>query len=197
VKTAHYRLAQCLLKVGQVEAGQKELRLASQLKAEAFKMAQTLGTGPTTMGTSQLPEQDDKLSATGSIDNTTTASNLPDEKAMRELERTEAYSAKVLAAPRCAVSACCERIEGTAWRRSSLPGGELNPQQPDVDYNLGLAYFRAESYKDAGFAAETEAKNHPQNIPARWFRFELPGPPDYSRASKLLADVIASRINQR
>src|SRR5260221_915738 len=98
VTTAHYRLAQSLLKVGQAEAGQKELRLASDLKAEAFKMAQTSATGPSTMGTSQLPEQEDKLTATVSVGSTTTQSNVPDEKALRELENTVAYYAKILAA---------------------------------------------------------------------------------------------------
>src|SRR6266853_6218332 len=94
VTTAHYRLAQSLLKVGQAEAGQKELRLSSELKAEAFKMAQTSGTGPSTMGTSQLPEQEDKLPVAGSGGGTTTPANVPDEKTLRELENTEAYYAK-------------------------------------------------------------------------------------------------------
>src|SRR6266699_3168266 len=86
VTTAHYRLAQSLLKVGQMEAGQKELRLASELKAEAFKAAQTSGTGPSTMGTSRLPEQEDKLPATSSVDNPTAASNAPDKKTVQELK---------------------------------------------------------------------------------------------------------------
>src|SRR5258708_7898007 len=61
VTTAHYRLAQSLLKVGQMEAGQKELRLSSELKAEAFKMAQASGTRPSTKGTPPMPDQEDKL----------------------------------------------------------------------------------------------------------------------------------------
>jgi tetratricopeptide (TPR) repeat protein len=194
VTTAHYRLAQSLLKVGQVEAGQKELRLASQLKAEAFKMAQTLGTGPTTMGTSQLPEQEDKLSATGSIDGTTTASNVPDENTMRELERTEAYSAKVLAAAHSSIGLLrADRGDFRAAAEQFRLAANWNPQQPDVDYNLGLAYFRAESYKDAVSPLETELKTHPQNIPARWLLgLSYFKTSDYSRASKLLADVSAS-----
>src|SRR5882672_3614394 len=93
VTTAHYRLAQSLLKVGQMGAGQKELRLASELKAEAFKMAQTVNTGPSTMGTSQLPEQEDRLPVAGSAGST----NVPDEKAIQELRTAEDYYAKILA----------------------------------------------------------------------------------------------------
>ncbi|MDX6558203.1 MAG: hypothetical protein QOF72_1252, partial [Blastocatellia bacterium] len=98
VTTAHYRLAQSLLKVGQAEAAQKELRLSSELKAAAFKMAQTSGAGPSTTSTSQLPEPEDKLPAMGSVDSTTTTPNVPDDKARRELESAEAYYAKILAA---------------------------------------------------------------------------------------------------
>src|SRR6266540_908604 len=37
VTTAHYRLGQSLVKVGQNEVGEKELQIASQLKSEGFK----------------------------------------------------------------------------------------------------------------------------------------------------------------
>jgi len=190
VTTAHYRLAQSLLKVGQVEAGQKELRLASELKAEAFKMAQTLNTGPSTMGTSQLPDQEDKLPATGS----TAPPNMPDERAMRELERAEAYYAKILAATHSSIGLLrADRGDFRAAAEQFRLAANWNPQQEDVDYNLGLAYFRAESYKDAVPPLETEVKTHPQNIRARWllglsyFRIA-----EYSKASELLADVINS-----
>ncbi len=194
VTTAHYRLAQSLLKVGQAEAGQKELRLASDLKAEAFKMAQTSGTGPSTMGTSQLPEQEDKLTATVSVGSTTTQPNVPDEKALRELENTEAYYAKILSATHSSIGLLrAERGDFRAAAEQFRLAANWNPQQEDVDYNLGLAYFRAESYKDAVPPLETEVKTHPQNIRARWLlglsHFKTS---NYARASELLADVITS-----
>src|SRR5258706_321582 len=194
VTTAHYRLAQSLLKVGQAEAGQKELRLASDLKAEAFKMAQTSGSGPSTMGTSQLPEPEDKLTATVSVGSTTTQSNVPDEKALRELENTEAYYAKILSATHSSIGLLrAERGDFRAAAEQFRLAANWNPQQEDVDYNLGLAYFRAESYKDAVPPLETEVKTHPQNIRARWLlglsHFKTS---NYARASELLADVITS-----
>jgi tetratricopeptide (TPR) repeat protein len=194
VTTAHYRLAQSLLKVGQLEAGQKELRVASELKAEAFKMAQTLSTGPSTMGTSQLPEPEDKLPATGSVDSTTTSSRVPDEKAMRELSTAEAYYAKVLAAAHNNIGLLrADRGDFRAAAEQFRLAANWNPQQVDVDYNLGLAYFRSESYKAAVPPLETEVKSHPQNIRARWLLgLSYFKTADYPKASELLSDVITS-----
>src|SRR6266702_2955054 len=179
--------------LGQVEAGQKELRLASQLKAEAFKMAQTLNTGPSTMGTSQLPE-DEKLPATGSVNSTTSSSNVLDENAIRELERAEAYYAKLLGAVHSSIGLLrADRGDFRAAAEQFRLAANWNPQQQDVDYNLGLAYFRTESYKDAVPPLETEVKAHPENIRARWLLglsyFKIS---DYPRASELLADVTTS-----
>src|SRR5712671_4812031 len=194
VTTAHYRLAQSLLKVGQAEAGQKELRLASDLKAEAFKMAQTSGTGPSTMGTSQLPEPEDKLAATVSVGSTTTQSNVPDEKTIRELENTEAYYTKILSATHSSIGLLrADRGDFRTAVEQFRLAAKWNPRQEDVDYNLGLAYFRAESYKDAVLPLETEVKTHPQNIRARWLlglsHFKTS---NYARASELLADLVTS-----
>ena len=194
VTTAHYRLAQSLLKVGQVEAGQKELRLASELKAEAFKMAQTLDTGPSTMGTSQLPDQEDKLRVPGSSGGTTTSSNVPDEKAIRELESAEAYYAKLLAATHSSIGLLrADRGDFRAAAEQFRLAANWNPQQEDVDYNLGLAYFRAESYQDAVPPLETEVKAHPQNNRARWLLgLSYFKTSNYVRASELLADLVTS-----
>ncbi|MDX6406372.1 MAG: hypothetical protein QOH70_3827 [Blastocatellia bacterium] len=194
VTTAHYRLAQSLLKVGQVEAGQKELRLASELKAEAFKMAQTSGTGRSAMGTSQLPEQEDKLPGMGSVDSTTTASNVPDDKARRELESAEAYYAKILAATHSSIGLLrADRGDFRAAAEQFRLAANWNPQQEDVDYNLGLAYFRSESYKDAVPPLETEVKTHPQNIRARWLLgLSYFKTSDYPKASENMADLVTS-----
>ena len=194
VTTAHYRLAQSLFKVGQVEAGQKELRLASELKAEAFKMAQTLDTGASTMGTSQLPDQEDKLPVAGSSGGTTTSSNVPDEKAIRELESAEAYYAKLLAATHSSIGLLrADRGDFRAAAEQFRLAANWNPQQEDVDYNLGLAYFRAESYQDAVPPLETEVKAHPQNNRARWLLgLSYFKTSNYVRASELLADLVTS-----
>jgi len=68
-----------------------------------------------------------------------------------------------------------------------------NPQQAGLDYNLGLAYFRAESYREALAPLESEIKSNPANTQARWllglsyFHTE-----EYSKAVELLHDVLSS-----
>jgi tetratricopeptide (TPR) repeat protein len=194
VTTAHYRLAQSLLKVGQAEAAQKELRLSSELKAAAFKMAQTSGAGPSTTSTSQLPEPEDKLPAMGSVDRTTTAPNVPDDKARRELESAEAYYAKILAATHSSIGLLrADRGDFRTAAEQFRLAANWNPQQEDVDYNLGLAYFRAESYKDAVPPLVAEVKTHPENIRARWLLgLSYFKTSDYPKASELLADLVTS-----
>src|SRR5712691_6453080 len=194
VTTAHYRLAQSLLKIGQVEAGQKELRLASELKAEAFKLAQRLSTGPSTMGASRLPEQENELRATGSVYSMTDASKMPDEKATRDLKSTEAYYAKVVAAAHNSIGLLrAQRGDFRGAAEQFQLAAKWNPLQEGLDYNLGLAYFRSESYRDAVPPLEGEVKAHPENISARWLLgLSYFMTRDYPRASELLADVVAS-----
>src|SRR5258706_15426046 len=146
------------------------------------------------MGTSQLPEQDDKLAATVSVGSTTTQSNVPDEKTIRELENTEAYYGKLLAATHSSIGLLrADRGDFHAAAQQFHLAANWNPQQEDVDYNLGLAYFRSESYKDAVPPLETEVKTHPQNIRARWLLgLSYFKTSDYSKASELLADVVTS-----
>src|SRR6267143_1879051 len=139
VTTAHYRLAQSLLKVGQVEAGQKELRLSSEQSAEA-------------------------------------------------------YYAKLLAATHSGIGLLrADRGDFRAAAEQFRLAANWNSQQEDVDYNLGLAYFRAESYQDAVPPLETEVKAHPQNNRARWLLgLSYFKTSNYVRASELLADLVTS-----
>ncbi len=42
-----------------------------------------------------------------------------------------------------------------------------NPEQEGLDYNLGLAYYKAQMYDRAIPPLESELKTHPENNPAR------------------------------
>src|SRR6185369_6476746 len=79
VTTAHYRLAQSLLQTGQTEAGRKELQVASDLKARAFELTQSLSSKQSTMGASRIPDEN----------NQKTQASL-DQKTRSELEANEA-----------------------------------------------------------------------------------------------------------
>ncbi len=183
VTTAHYRLAQSLLQTGKTEAGRKELQVASELKARAFEMTQSLSSKQSTMGASRVPDENDQK----------TQAPL-DPKIRSELEANEAQLTKI-------ISALHNSLGLVQAGRQNLTDAAVefrlakkwNPQQAGLDYNLGLAYFRAESYREALAPLESEIKANPANTQARWllglsyFKTQ-----EYSRAAELLHDVPSS-----
>src|SRR6185295_1944714 len=72
VTTAHSRLAQSLLKIGQTEAGQKELQLAADLKAEAFKQEQESYKGEAKTVAATSVDRNNKSSDLGAVDGSAT-----------------------------------------------------------------------------------------------------------------------------
>src|SRR6185436_15368160 len=98
VTTAHYRLAQSLLQIGQTEAGRKELQLASELKARAFEITQSLSSGQSTMGASRVPDENDPTPQTSSLPGPTKTQAPLDQKTRSELETNEANLTKIISA---------------------------------------------------------------------------------------------------
>jgi tetratricopeptide (TPR) repeat protein len=178
VTTAHYRLAQSLLQTGQTEAGRKELQVASELKARAFETTQKQA-----MGVSRVPDE-----------NYQTPQASLDQKTRSELEANETQLTKI-------ISALHNSLGLVQAGRQNLTGAAVefrlakkwNPQQVGLDYNLGLAYFRSELYRDALAPLESEIKANPANTQARWLLglsyFHTSG---YAKAVELLHDVLTS-----
>jgi tetratricopeptide (TPR) repeat protein len=178
VTTAHYRLAQSLLQTGQTEAGRKELQVASELKARAFETTQKQA-----MGVSRVPDE-----------NYQTPQASLDQKTRSELEANETQLTKI-------ISALHNSLGLVQAGRQNLTGAAVefrlakkwNPQQVGLDYNLGLAYFRSELYRDALAPLESEIKANPANTQARWLLglsyFHTSG---YAKAVELLQDVLTS-----
>ena len=94
VTTAHHRLAQSLLKLGQTAAGQKELEIAAQLKAEAFKLEQTQRTSP---ASGSLGAPDNDSSELGFKQRITSDRQKFDQKTLDTLKNSAAYYEKILA----------------------------------------------------------------------------------------------------
>jgi tetratricopeptide (TPR) repeat protein len=194
VTTAHYRLAQSLLKTGKTDEGRAELRVTSELKAEAFKAQQQQGDGPSTMGSSALPDEDSEPSARSSAGPVPGSSSAPDEKAAGELKNAEAYYVKVVAAIHNDIGLLRAQQQDfrTAAEHFRL-AASWNPHQEGLNFNLGLAYYRSASYREAISPLESEVKAHPENTPARWLlgsSLFMTG--SYARASELLSDLTAS-----
>jgi len=194
VTTAHYRLATSLLQTGQTEAGRKELQLASELKARAFEMTQRLSAGQSTMGASRLPDESDQMSHARSLPGATETETSLDQKTRSELEANEAYLTKI-------ISALHNSLGLVQAGRQNLAGAAVefrlakrwNPHQAGLDYNLGLAYFRAELYREALAPLESEIKSNPTNTQARWLLgLSYFNTREYSKAADLLQDVLSS-----
>ena len=195
VTTAHHRLAQSLLKIGQTEAGQRELQIASDLKAQAFKLEQQVQTGAPDMSAAKLSDQGKDSLDLGSGSRGISASDELDDSSKQKLHSSEAYYKKVVATAHNNVGLLRgERQEFRAAAEQFALAARWDPQQDGVDYNLGLAYYKSGSYKQATAPLETEVKAHPANRPATlllgmsWFMLE-----NYARASELLGGVFAAQ----
>ncbi len=185
VTTAHYRLAQSLLQTGQIEAGKKELQVAAELKARAFETTQQ-----SAMGASRIPAENDQTRSQPGA----TVTQALDQKTRSELEANEATLTKI-------ISALHNRLGLVQAGQQNLIGAaaefrlakKWNPQQVGLDYNLGLAYFRAELYKEALAPLESELKVNPTNIQARWLLgLSYFNTQEYSKAVELLHDVLSA-----
>lgn len=192
VTTAHHRLAQSLLKTGQTEAGQKELQIAADLKAQAFKLEQQTQTGGPGMGANRTSDPGKELLELASGDHVSPSAIELDEGVKRELQSNEAYYKKVIGTAHNNVGLLRgERLDFQAAAEQFSQAAKWDPQQEGLDYNLGLAYYKSESYKQAAPPLANELKLHPGNRHAAMLLgmtlFRLG---NYSGSSELLNGVI-------
>ena len=117
-----------------------------------------------------------------------------DQKTRSALEANEAHLTKI-------ISALHNSLGLVEAGRRDLAGAAIefrlakrwNPQQVGLDYNLGLAYFRAELYREALAPLESEIKANPANTQARWLLgLSYFNTREYSKAAELLQDVLTS-----
>jgi len=193
VTTAHYRLGKSLLKTGQIAEGQKELEIASQLKSEGFKKDEEKTTAYLTPGS--LREQSGKFPEMPSAEGIIAETKGPDEQTRSNLNDREAYYARVIAAAHENIGLL--RADQRDFRGAAEQFGtaaKWNPQLERINYNWGLAAYKAALYKDAVAPLERELAASPSNGAAKqllgmsYFMTE-----DYSKAAALLGDVAASK----
>jgi tetratricopeptide (TPR) repeat protein len=194
VTNAHYRLGQSLLKVGKTEEGQKELQIASNLKAQAFKTDEAKGEAFLNAANLNEPSA---LPEPGSAEGVTAASPAQDVARQEALKSEALFLAKVVAAAYENVGLLnAERQKFRLAIESFSEAAKLDPQLKDIYYNLGLAYFKSEMYKDAVAAFENDLKLSPDNVRTKqllglsYFSIE-----NYEKAASLLAEVVAAKPN--
>ncbi|HEY6119444.1 MAG TPA: tetratricopeptide repeat protein, partial [Pyrinomonadaceae bacterium] len=193
VTAAHHRLAQSLLKLGQTEAGQKELEIASELKAQVFKLEQSQAATPALLA-SVSSAQETNTSLLGLKQRISGESNRQDQNKLSELKSGAAYYQKILATAHNNVGLLrAERQDYTGAIQQFALAVKWNPTQQGLDYNLGLAYYKSGLFERAIPALEKELQAHQENLLARvllgmsYFLAEK-----YIRASQLLEPIGAS-----
>jgi len=193
VTSAHFRLGQSLLRAGQAEAGQKELEIASRLKSEGFKRDEEKTASY--LGPASLREHNSKFPEMAPTAGMVAESNAPDEKTRAELKSSEAYHAKVVAGAHENIGLLrAGRQDFRAAVEHFALAAKWNPQLERINFNWGLAAYKAELYKEAIPPLEKEVAANPAGAAAKqllgmsYFMIQ-----DYPKASTLLDSVVASK----
>jgi len=196
VTSAHYRLGQSLLKIGQTEAGQNELQLAAQLKSESFKKDEERATAY--LNKANLREQNGKSAELISAEGIVAVVSALDEKTRQDLESNEAYYTKVVASAHNNLGLLQAQRENfpKAVEQFAL-AAKWDSELEGLNFNWGLACFKAELFKDAISPLERELSVHPSNIAASqllgmsYFLVD-----NYAKASELLSKVLANKRDE-
>lgn len=196
VTSAHYRLGQSLLKVGQTEEGNKELQLAAQLKSESFKRDEERGTAY--LNAASLRDQDNTAPALTSAEGVVASTVALDEKTREDLNTSKAYYTKVLAGAHNNLGMLHAQRENFPKAVDEFASAaKWEPELEGLNFNWGLACFKAEQFKDAIPPLEKELTVHPANSAAgqllgmSYFMVD-----NYAKASELLSKVLATKPDQ-
>lgn len=193
VTTAHYRLGQSLLKLGRKEEGERELQLSAELKSKS--LARDKEKAEAYLTAENPSDASAKFSEMSSAAGVVARAAAPDAKAAGELRGAENYYAQVVAVAHNETGLL--RAEAGDFRGAAAQfalAAKWNPRLEGVNFNWGLAAYKAESYRDAVAPLERELAANPSNLQAKqllgmsYFVTE-----DYARASALLTEVAAAR----
>ncbi|MCU1267828.1 MAG: Tetratricopeptide repeat protein [Acidobacteria bacterium] len=195
VTNAHFRLGQALLKVGRTEEGQKEIKIAADLKSRAFKRDEAkVEAFTTTANSDEKSKFPELVVAEGVI----AQSNPLDEQAKRELKNSEAYYAKVIASAHNNVGLLLAEQKGfRAAAEQFRLAIKWDPHLEGLNFNLGLASYKAGLYEEALSPLENELKDHPANESAKQLLgLSYFATNNYPQASALLTEIVAAKPNQ-
>src|SRR6266545_4085796 len=195
VGTAHYRLGQSLLKTGRTEEGEKELKIAAEMKAEGVKRDEIKTSAY--LNSTTLTQQNSKLAETVSAAGIIAESKEPGIKATEELKSGENYYSKVVASAYNNIGLLrAERNDFRGAAEKFALAAEWNPQLEDIRFNWGLACYKAEMYQEAIPPLESELKVKPASLAVKqllgtsYFMVD-----NFQKASEQLNDVIAVKTN--
>ncbi|MDT7542159.1 MAG: hypothetical protein QOE33_2063 [Acidobacteriota bacterium] len=191
VATAHYRLGQSLLKAGRQDEGERELQLAADLKSKSLTRDKEKAEAYLT--SQNLHERNDKFPEMASTEGIVAESSALDTKTKGDLSSSESYYKQVVASAHNDVGLLrAERQDFRGASEQFAAATRWNPKLEGIDFNWGLAAYRAEQFKEAITPLERELAARPTNIQAKqllgmsYFVTE-----NYARASELLSEVVS------
>ncbi|MGI9069356.1 MAG: tetratricopeptide repeat protein [Pyrinomonadaceae bacterium] len=196
VTSAHYRLGQSLLKVGQIEEGNRELQLAAQLKSESFKRDEERATAY--LNATSLSEQNNTAPAITSAGGVVAITTALDEKTRRDLNTSEAYYTKVVAGAHNNLGMLQAQREN--FRKAVeefASAAKWDPELEGLNFNWGLACFKSEQFNEAIPPLEKELSKYATNTAASqllgmsYFMVD-----NYAKASELLGRVLANNPDE-
>src|SRR5687767_5933876 len=189
VTNAHYRLGQILVKMGLTAEGEQELKTAANLKTAAFKRDEVRVEAFTASEENKLSELVEGMKADAPTRDPVT----------REILQSDGnLYAKVIAAAHNNIGLLrAERQDFRAAVEQFRVAGNWDPQLEGLNFNLGLASYKAELYADALLPLANELRNQPENIGLK----QLLGlsyfmTNNYPQASARLTEVVAAKPNE-
>src|SRR6266404_4576853 len=191
VSNAHYRLGQSLKKIGLANEGDQELKIAADMKTVSFKRDESRVEA---LNSSQGSKLSELVAPEGVVAEAATR----DESTRTALQKEAGYYKNVIAAAHNNIGLLrAERQDFRAAAEQFRAARRWDPGFQGLDFNLGLASYKAEQYGEAVLPLEAELKAHPENIAAKqllglsYFMTE-----SYARASALLKEVVAVKPNE-
>src|SRR5262249_47031195 len=180
---------------GRMEEGEKELKLAAELKTEGLRKAEIKTAAY--LDPASLGEHNGKLLEEASAVRVVAEPGTMDEKAAGELKSGEDYYTKMVASAHnnSGMLRGGGRDLGGAAEQFAR-AARWTPQLEEIHFNWGLACYKAELYQQAITPLESELKITPASLPAKqllgtsYFMAD-----DYPKASALLAEVVSVKTN--
>lgn len=188
VTNAHYRLGQSLLKTGLKDEGEQELKLAADLKTAAFKRDEEKIKAFTA-------NEGNKISELVAPEGITAEASTNDAAASSKLQSEATFYTKMVAAAHNNIGML--RAERRDFRNAAEQfqlAANSDPTLQGLNFNLGLACYKAELYEAALKPLAEELKTQPENLAIKqllglsYFMTD-----NYAKASALLAEVVAAK----
>jgi tetratricopeptide (TPR) repeat protein len=191
VANAHYRLGLTLVKTGLKVEGERELNIAADLKATAFRRDEARVEAFTA-------NEGNKLSELVAAEGVMAEAPKMDVATQAAFKNDAEFYTKVVAATHNNIGLLrAERQDFIGAAQQFGLAIKWNPVLDGLNFNLGLASYKAELYADALAPLMAELKVRPQNMAAKqllglsYFMTD-----DYLQASSLLTEVVAAKPNE-